>query len=416
MPRRSKTDTLLEQMRALKPGQKPLPLGGGRYLIANKTGAPTIAGWTRFDGKLVKITIGRWLDLPRGEKEPDPVLGKPVTLAGSAELWATAKRQKKQGIDPRPKRAESPENADRDVFEAVLADFIEKHCKVRQRSWRQTESVLRTHVLPRWKGRAVQSITKRDVRDLLDRLVGRGVPVMANRVHAHARQLFAWAVERDIITVSPFNGIRAPAPEHKRDRWLDDRELRSVLLAARDLGPPFGAVVELLILLGQRCTEIAGMEWTELDLDAGMLRLPASRVKNKRAHSLPLPRQAVDLLRRMPRVGQHVFTTDGRTSITAGSGWFGGKLRERLREPIAAFTIHDLRRSCATGLARIGVALPVVEKILNHSSGSFAGVVAVYQHYSFEPEMRHALQRWADHLDRVLAGEQAASNVISLRG
>ncbi len=190
---------------------------------------------------------------------------------------------------------------------------------------------------------------------------------------------------------------------------LDDRELALVWKAAEQIGYPFGRAVQLLILTGQRRGEVGAARWAEFDTDAKLWRLAGERCKNGRAHTVPLSPQALQLLESLPRIGASglVFSTNGRTVI---SGFSKAKLNLDKRiaelnsgEPIPPWSIHDIRRSVASGMARIGAAdLVVIERVLNHISGSFAGIVQTYQRYQFQPEMARALARWGEHVRALL--------------
>jgi integrase len=252
------------------------------------------------------------------------------------------------------------------------------------------------------------------VHELLDGIVDRA-PIVANKSFAALRRMCAWAVERGIVDSSPCAGIRAPAPERSRDRVLSDDELRAAWKASEVLGWPFGPMVQLLILTGQRRDEIAEMRWGEIDLAAEIWILPRERSKNDQAHIVPLSETAVAILSSLTRItgkDGFVFTTNGATAV---SGFSRAKRRldALLPEGTPPWVIHDLRRTAASGMARLGINLPVIEKVLNHVSGSFGGIVGVYQRHGFEAEKRHALDSWARHVEALTSGEPA-NKVISM--
>ncbi len=181
-----------------------------------------------------------------------------------------------------------------DTVEAIGDLFIERHCKRanRPRTVEGTERLLRQYVLPRWKGRLAREITRRDVIDLLDRVVNSGKPTTANRVLAAVRKMFNWAVARDILHATPCVGVEPPADERSRDRVLTDGELRNVSMAAPKIGGPYGALVKLLILTGQRRNEVARLPWSEIDLQARVWALPPERTRTTgraRFRSVPPP-------------------------------------------------------------------------------------------------------------------------------
>ena len=223
-----------------------------------------------------------------------------------------------------------------------------------------------------------------------------------------------------LVSQSPTDRVKAPVPETPRDRVLSDSELALILRAADIVGHPFGPYFKILILTGTRREEVAGMRWSELDPDLTIWTIPRERVKNGIEHTIPLAPWARSIVGTLPRIagsGGFAFTVNGRNSI---SGYSKAK-RELDAEisslnggaPIAPWRIHDLRRTFATGLARLGVQLPVVEKLLNHTSGSFAGVAGVYQRHDFADEKRHALERWAAHVADLVSGHRSP-NVVRL--
>jgi integrase len=202
-----------------------------------------------------------------------------------------------------------------------------------------------------------------------------------------------------------------------RDRVLDNRELALVWKASETLGWPFEPLMKLLILTGQRKSEISEGRWPEIDLAAEVWGLPPSRIKNKRSHKVPLSPQALAILEGLPRIGAGdlMFTTNSKTAVSGFS-----RAKRNLDAAIAAlnggeeiepWALHDVRRSVASGLQRLGITLHVIEKVLNHASGSFAGIVATYQRHEFEPEKRGALERWAAHVERIVEGESEAKVV-----
>jgi integrase len=270
--------------------------------------------------------------------------------------------------------------------------------------------------LPAWRGRTVHDIQRRDIRELVES-VAKDRPVMANRALAHLSKFFNWLCEQDIIAASPCAGVKPPTAERARDRVLSDEELRLVWRAADKLGGTFSPLVKMLALTGQRRDEVARMRWEELDLDARLWTLPPARTKNNQPHEVPLSKAALVVLQNVPRIASSPFvlTTNGGGSPASGYSKNKRRLDALLPADMPPWRLHDLRRSCASGLARLGINLPVIEKVLNHSSGSFAGIVGVYQKHSFADEKRAALEAWGSFVTAVVEGKPA-SKVVRLRG
>jgi integrase len=375
----------------------------GLYLIQQPSGAKGWAVRYRHKGVPRKLTLGSY-----------PALG----LKDARELGAKALRAVAEGRDPgREKilaRAAKADSVDR-----IVEDFLERHVRRsnRPRTAQETERLLRQHVLPRWRGRMVHEITRRDVLDILDRVVDGGAPIAANRVFAAIRKFFNWCAARDIIAASPCAGVKPPTAERARDRVLSDEELRLVWRAADKLGGTFSPLVKMLALTGQRRDEVARMRWEELDLDARLWTLPPARTKNNQPHEVPLSKAALVVLQNVPRIASSPFvlTTNGGGSPASGYSKNKRRLDALLPADMPPWRLHDLRRSCASGLARLGINLPVIEKVLNHSSGSFAGIVGVYQKHSFADEKRAALEAWGSFVTAVVEGKPA-SKVVRLRG
>jgi integrase len=234
---------------------------------------------------------------------------------------------------------------------------------------------------------------------------------------ARVRSFFGWLADRDIISISPAAGVRMPAELVSRDRVLDDDELRLVWKASGTLSEPFGAFVRMLMLTGQRRDEVARM--TDDELAGDLWTIPGDRAKNGEPHLVPLSPEALGVLAEVTRIGpaNFVFSTTGRTAIsgyskakTALDAAVAKLAKDEGRDPLAGWTLHDLRWSCATGLARLGVPVHVTELVLNHRSGSRAGIVGVYQRHQYLDERRAALEAWGRHLLGLTA--EKPSNVV----
>ena len=374
----------------------------GFYLVIQPSGAKSWAIRYRYAGRTRKLTLG-----------PFPTLGlNEARDAGREALRAVVKGQD-AAAQKRAARHRATEG--RDVFKNVVDQFIERHA-MRNRSWPEVRRMFEHDVLPFWGERQLGDITRRDVLDLLDRLTDRGVGTMTNRVYSVIRKLFNWAMARDMLAVSPCAGVRPPVPEVSRDRVLTDEELRRFWYATGTLGYPFGPLFRLLAFTGQRLGEVAKGTWTELDRDVWII--PKERAKNNIAHEVPLSAPALDIIDSLPRIagGGYLFTTTGKMPV---SGFSRAKanldrlMREGEGPSIPEWRLHDLRRTVASGMARLGINLPVIEKVLNHTSGSFAGIVRVYQRHGFTAEKRAAMDAWGSFLSALFIDQP--TNVTALR-
>ena len=236
--------------------------------------------------------------------------------------------------------------------------------------------------------------------------------------------MFSWLVQHRMVPANPVSGVYKPPQAGDRDRVLTNAEVRWLWQACDEVGEPFGPLFRLLLLTGQRQTEVAEVTRAEVSEDGATWSLPGARTKNGRPHLVPLSALARDTLAgARPIAGRvgYVFTTNGRTPV---SGFSKAKrqldvkmlARARRDDPeatIPPWRLHDLRRTAATGMADIGIAPHVVEAVLNHVSGARAGVAGIYNRSAYADEKRAALDRWADHLSGLVAGR--ASNVVPMR-
>jgi integrase len=334
-----------------------------------------------------RMTIGRYPALSLAE-------------ARTKALAALGKLANKE--DPQPATVPPREVVE---FSAVVEDFLKRYAAEHTRASSQAQSarVLRGHFGKTLHRRDIAAITKQDVQAVLDGLVESERPIAANNARVVAGRFFNWCVERGLIEDSPVAGIKRPARPSSRERVLAEVELAAVWRAAIDVGYPIGSIVQLLILTAQRRNEVAGLRRAHLDLQGCLWHLPLSITKNHRSHTIPLSRSACELLERLPRIDDELVFPSLRGSDRSFSGF--GKSKARLDEVsgVDDWTLHDLRRTAATHMARLKVGPHVVERILNHVSGSLGGVAGIYNRFSYLPEMREALELWSHEIAR-LAG------------
>jgi integrase len=339
-----------------------------------------------------------------------------ITLA-DARAKATAWRVLvKVGRDPatedRRKRAEERRLP---TVAAFADEYVERYAKPNKRSWREDERLLRRDVLPTLGDLRIDAVTRRDIVVMLDAIRDRGAAALANRVIAVTRRMFAFAVERGTLASTPVVGVKATR-EPARERVLTDDEIRRLWLGTApgspNIEPSTRMALRLLMLTGARASEVCGARWNEVNTAAAELVIPRARTKNSREHHVPLSHLAIDA------VAEAVALRQGEWLLPSprGEGHVStdGVLRAIQRIVGDDVTVHDLRRTAATGLQRLGVRLEVTEAVLNHVSGSRAGVVGVYQRHDWAEEKRAALDAWASLIERLVAGEPARDNVTPL--
>jgi integrase len=268
-------------------------------------------------------------------------------------------------------------------FPEILDQFLTKQAEtLRPVSLYQITRTLRRHF--KWQKR-LDEITHSHVAEALD-----AIKAPSERAHAlkDIRTFFNWCIPRYLKT-SPCVGIKK-LPQKSRDRVLTDDELRKVWVRARELGHPYGTIVQLLILTGQRSGEIAALQWEWIGDDT--IAIPASVTKNGRATTIPTGRLAREIIAGVPRLGALLFPARGYTDKPFTG--FGVSKLALDTCGVKGFTHHDLRRTFATNMAKLGVRLEVTEKLLNHVSGSLGGIVGVYQRHDFHAEMRAAVEKY----------------------
>jgi integrase len=361
-------------------GVKVTPTGRKVFVVLYRTGG---AG-----SRLRKYTIG-----PYGR----------VTLHQARVSAQKVFAAKLEGRDLAAEKLDARKRMVADRVEDLLEAYITQHVS-QNRSARATSQMLRRE-LGGWSGRSVHEITKRDVMDIVSAVEQRGAPVAANKTLKAVRTFLRWCVGRAVLDRSPAEGIPLPTREVTRDRVLTDDELARVIIAARQIGGPYGGIVELLALTGQRREEAARCVWDEIDLQNRIWTLPNLRTKNAKPHIVHLSDQAAAVLIEARKQSKFVFSATGKLPFQDFSK------AKRALDAISGVTgcrLHDLRRTCVSGMAGLGVAPHVADKILNHQSGTISGVAAVYQRHQFLAERKVALEKWGAHVSGLLTKTTSA--------
>lgn len=434
MPTQKLTDKTIKNAKAPE---------GGRAMfwdsvVANETSLPGSFGL-----RVTANGVKSWIIMYRIEDPKNPGKMKQqyrkvgsypsLSLAKAREIARDALKLAGQGIDPiKAKESEKQKVAAIKTVREAVGVFIQRHAKAKNRSWEEVERVFNVYIIPKMGDRPLPSITPADIHNVLDALMDAGHPYMANRLFAHTRKFFNWCAERHWISEPPTKHISRPAEEEARDRILDNSEVKRLWQGCTDLGWPFGPYFKMLLVTGQRRNEVAGMKWEHLDLGNKLWTLPKEETKAKRQHEVPLSPLAVEILEALPRNGTYVFSTTGKTPI---SGFSKAKKRcdeiiatnqlkaagkkkwtEKMlqQNQLAPWRLHDIRRTVASGMAEIGVAPHVIEKVLNHSTGQISGVAAVYNRHTYLREKTDALNAWARALEAIVGPIE--NNVIELRG
>ncbi len=357
----------------------------------------------RFNGKARRMTLGTYPQL---------------SLANARVKHAEAKRRLAEGRDPgtemvEARRAELQAETVRDLVDEYLA----KYARPRKRTADEDRRCLEKDVLPLWAARKAKSITRRDAIVLLDRIVDRGSPIMANRTLAVVRRVFAFGVERDILEVNPLLGIKPPAKEIRRDRILNDEEIVKFWrgLDRARMSEPVRLALKLLLATIQRRGEVVEATWSEFDMRNRIWVIGADRTKNGIAHTVPLAEPALELLDRIKVIGggsRWLFPSPRLEDRPIGRRVINHCLTAN-RETIEVNNLrpHDLRRTGASQMTAMGIPRLVVSKILNHADREITGV---YDRHTYDHEKRRALDAWGQRLTEIVSDEVAAAKVVPL--
>ena len=343
----------------------------------------------RINGRMVRATVGRYPEL---------------SLADARKNASEMVSQMASGEHPRGQASGTVDD--------TLDEWL-KRDQAKNRSVDSVRSAIDLHVRPRIGNRQLTDIRRGDLLRIIDAVADRGARVQANRVLAYLKRFFNWCVERDLLAASPAAGIKAPEKEASRERVLKVDELIAVDTACRDLAYPWGPLVRLLLLTGQRLEEVANMAWPEIDLDKEEWSLPGARTKNGQPHLVHLSQPALDVLQAIPRVDDQewVFSTTGRGPV---KGFSKAKKKVDEASGVTGWQFHDLRRTFATiATETLGASPVVVDRILNHVSGAVKGVAAVYQRGKYLEERERVLDAWGQFLEGGLTSVEG--NVVQLR-
>lgn len=405
------TDLMVKK---LKSGEKKYIRGEGNGFTIRvmPSGVKTWLYIYSIDGKRRELNLGGYPD---------------VTLETARGRFETARKKVKNGIDPisemelaQDERRKAPTVSD------LVNEYIEKHAIKNKKSWAEDKRCLEKEVIPLWGKRKARDITKRDVVLLLEGIVSRGSPVMANNTLEKVRKMFNFAVERDILEHTPCYGVKKPTKKEHRDRVLTHGEIQTLWNSIESAGisDEIRRALKLILVTAQRPGEVIGMHPSEID--GNWWTIPTSRAKNGRTHRVYLTQTALSLIGSQEG---YIFPSPIRDEI-------GGResekpmdvnavahaVRRNLEWPMTdkdgnpqladdgkqvtinrlsvdKFTPHDLRRTAATGIAALGFADEIIDAVLNHVK---QGVVSIYNRHGYDEEKQQALIAWETKLNSIV--------------
>lgn len=413
------TEPAISRMKAAPAGERlerPDRLAPGLALRITPTGAKSWIVRYRVAGRRQgKIALGPW---------------PAISVTEARERAREIRGKAAAGMDPRGER-EAAQAAAKQQAQAekearrTFADLAEEYIKreaTKKKTGSEIESILRREIIPALGDKVLTEIRRRDAVRLLDDLVDGGRPGTALKAHWVVKRVFNWGVTRDELDASPMSALERPVEKTSRERALSHDEIAILWPAWTRHGFPFGVMQKLLLLSGARRNEVADLMWRELDdPDAPTTwTIPAERAKNGREHKLPLSQPARALLAAIPRgAGPFVFsTTDGERPVSGFSRaksitdrYVAEDIARAGAEPMQEWRWHDLRRTCRTEMARLGVPSEVAERVLNHAGDP---LVRTYNTHRYQSEMADALERWGAELLRIVGEREAPGNVTRL--
>ena len=361
----------------------------GFFVRISQDGKKSYGVMYRKSGRLRRMKLGTYplLSLGKARNEASKVL-----------------RYADLGLDP---AAEKQEIRKAETFEQVAREYLERHAKIKKKSWKHDERVIKKDLLPEFGSKKAKDISRRDVRLFLERKA-QTAPIMANRTRALLKKIYNWAIMSEIVDTNPVYLLPAPAKEHRRERVLTKDEIINVWNAInadvrdsddshRKMKTLSAGIMKLRLLTAQRGAEVMSMEWSELELDSGWWTIPGEKTKNGLSHRVYLAPPSLAIIQDMKAAvddawSRYVFPSPkGDTHINNPQ-----KALQRIQKATNInFVGHDFRRTAASMMTSMGIPRFTVKKILNHVEPE---ITAVYDRYSYDTEKREALETWAKRL------------------
>lgn len=362
----------------------------GLGMRISKTGRKSWVYVYHYRGKSRRLTLGTY-----------PQMG----VADVQAAHALALQSLERGIDPGDTlQAERATARDIPTVEELAREYMTRHA-CNKKSGAEDQRMLNHDVLPYWKNIKANEITRRDVCLLLNRVVDRGANIVANRVLSLVRKMFNFGIEQSMIEHNPCDRVKPPASARRRERFMSQAEIKKFWdnLDFAKMSDAVKLALKLQLVTAQRKGEVANAEWTEIDFQAKVWTIPASKAKNGHTHRVPLSELALLLFEQLQGFsGGSKFVLPSPKGDQPISGTAINHALWRSLEAIELYdlTPHDLRRTAASMIASLQVPRLVVSKILNHVDDS---VTAVYDRHSYDREKRDALNLWANKLQEICA-------------
>ena len=353
----------------------------GLQLRVTPKGVMSFSFVFRLGSKMGRATLGKYPDIDLRTARANAASMRQLVVAG---------------VDPRLDKRKRNE-ATKMTVSLMVEAFIENYAKPKNKSWKQAENNLRLYLAKYQGATPIKDVTRSDIHLILDELVQAQKYAAANRALTHIKKFFGWLVEMDYLDYSPADHIKPKAKEKKRERVLSDHELKALWHATEAMSAPYKAWVQLLMLCGQRRLETAHLTRSQIEEDRW--HLSSEDTKNAKPHIIPLPLPAQSIIQSLLVQEDEYLLRSGRNGDAPINGFSKAKAQMDKLSGVDDWKFHDIRRTVATNLSKLGTDRFIIQKIINHSDGS---VTAIYDRYSYLDEKREALQKWADKLDEII--------------
>ncbi len=376
--------------------------GKGFGLRVSPTGRKSWLFMYRFDTISRRMTLGTYPGL---------------TLSEAHTAHAKAKERLEKGIDPGVLHVQGKaEHRGAPTVQKLVCEYIEKRSKTKK-AWEEEKRILEKDVVPKWRNRKAKDIKRRDILLLLDKIVERGSPIMANRTLGVLQRMFKFGIGRDILEANPCSVIERPGEESQRDHVLSAKEIKNFWFGLRkcEMAEATKLALQFLLISLQRKGEVAQSEWREFDLNSGWWTIPKGKTKNGLPHRVYLSPTALSLLKEIKGLSgksAYLFPSPrgrGIKPITSRS-ISQALLKNQDNISIEHFVPHDLRRTASSYMTGSGIPRSVVQKVLNHVE---PGVTTVYDRYSYDNEKKSAMTKWDRKLEAILSGK--AGKIIEMK-
>ena len=370
----------------IKPSEKRKEIAdaalSGLYLIVQPSGTKTFAYRYRYQGKPRKLTLGRF---PK------------VSLSEARDRAIGAFKVLEKGSDPKEATHTST------LFQDVFSEFLKRHVS-QNRTAHEIERQFKTELLPVFRERQINEISRREISLFLNSICDRGAPIMSNRLLATLKTFFSWANSTALADTNPCIGLRPPTKETARERVLNEYEIGLFWKISSKMHPAYSNYFKFLLLSGQRRTEVSDMTFNEIEGNNWIIS--GARTKNGKEHIVPITDLMKTIIEDLKSNSHYLFSVSGKHPIN-NRGRATTQLRNLMNVSsevsIPHWTPHDLRRTAASEMAREGVFVEVIEKLQNRSTGKLSGVAGIYNRYDYADEKREALELWSQTVERCIS-------------